>query len=264
MNFFHAIFLGFIQGITEFLPISSSGHLVIFEYFLGLENTPIEFDVMLHLGTSLAVISYFWKDWMRMSKNFLFSRDKNSKLELTNFIIGTVPAVLVGLSIEHLISRYLRNPWIVVFTLIFVAVLIFLAEKFSKKIREYSDFNIKHSFFIGLAQATALIPGVSRSGMTMATSLFLGYDRVSAAKFSFLLSAPIIFGAGLYAGVKLYKNGFNDLSSMYLVGFVSSAISGYIAIAFLMKFLQTRNFIPFVYYRIILAILVAIALIIKN
>jgi undecaprenyl-diphosphatase len=219
---------------------------------------------MLHIGTSLAVITYFWADWIRMIKNLLFSKDKHEKLELTNLIIGTLPAVIIGLSIESIISRYLRNPWIVVFTLFAVAILIFWAEKFSKKNRGYSDFNIKHSFLIGVAQAIALIPGVSRSGITMTTSLFLGYDRVSAAKFSFLLSAPIILGAGVYEGLKLYKHGLHTLLSMYLVGFISSAISGYFAIAFLMKFLQTRNFFPFVYYRIILAIFVALALIFKN
>lgn len=271
MNIFQAIFLGAVQGLTEFLPVSSSGHLVIFEYFMGLKETPIEFDVMLHIGTAFAVITYFREDWIRMTKNLLAlgdnnknNKDKNQRIEAVNLIIGTIPAVIIGLGIEGIISEYLRNPWIVVFTLVFVAILIFIAENFAKKIKEYAEFTPKHSFLVGLAQAVALIPGVSRSGITMTTSLFLGYNRVSAAKFSFLLSAPIILGAGVYEGLKLYLKGFHGVTPMYFIGFLSSVISGYMAIAFLMKFLQTRNFMPFVYYRIILAVCVAAALIIQN
>lgn len=267
MNIFQAIFLGFIQGVTEFLPISSSGHLVIFEHFLGLSGTPLEFDVFLHLGTGIAVLVYFKEDWLRMMRNLLkiHKKEKNGgRIEIVNIIIGTIPAILIGISIDDIVENHLRNPWIVVWTLILVSIFMLLAEKYSKKIKEYSDINAKNSLIVGISQAIALVPGVSRSGITMTTGLFLGFNRVAAAKFSFLLSAPIIFGAGFYEMLKLYFTGFHTVTPMYFVGFISALISGYFSIAFLMKFLQTRTFMPFVYYRIILAIVVSIALITKG
>lgn len=257
MNMVDAALLGILQGITEFLPISSSGHLILAEYFFHLKGADLTFDVMLHMGTLIAVLIYFANDWFDMAKGVLPQFKYQRKL-LFYVIIGTIPGAVFGVLLAHKAETVFRNPWVIVTTLAGVALLLLLAEKVAKHTRNFKDLNLKDAILIGLSQACAIVPGVSRSGITMTTALFLDLDRQASAKFSFLLSAPIIAGAGLYEGIKILKHGgVGGLATEYLVGFLAAAISGYLVIAFLMRFLTTHTFKPFAYYRILLAGVVA-------
>ena len=262
MNIWEAVFLGILQGITEFLPVSSSGHLVLAEYFLGLKETSLAFDVTLHLGTLLAVLAFFYGDWTEMLRAFLPGRASESKRKLFFFLIaGTIPGALAGFLLEHAVSTTLRSPWVVVCTLAGVAMLLGLAERLARHERAFSSIRLPDAVLIGISQALAVIPGVSRSGITMTCGLFLGLSREAAARFSFLLSAPIIAGAGLYEGLKLLKYGGTDITWNYLYGFIASAVSGYLVIAFLMNYLKTHTFYPFVIYRLFIAAVVAAILV---
>ncbi|OPL13454.1 MAG: hypothetical protein AVO38_13430 [delta proteobacterium ML8_D] len=257
-----AISLGILQGITEFLPVSSSGHLVLAEYFLGLRDTPIAFDVTLHLGTLISVLSYFWRDWLNMAKSLVPGRTsrKGDRRLLCLVLLGTVPGAFMGYFLEGAASTVFRSPWVVVSTLSGIALLLWSAERLASHERDFKKFSWKDAICVGTAQALAIVPGVSRSGITMTTTLFLGFERMAAARFSFLLSAPIIAGAGLYEGLKLWKDGFGTLGADFLWGFVAACISGYLVIAFLMRYLAKHTFYPFVYYRLILAFIVAVVL----
>ncbi|NOR05112.1 MAG: undecaprenyl-diphosphatase UppP [Deltaproteobacteria bacterium] len=257
-----AIFLGILQGVTEFLPVSSSGHLVLAEYFLGLKDTPIAFDVTLHLGTLISVFLYFWQDWAGMAKSLVPGKTsrKGDKRLLFLVLIGTVPGAFLGYFLEGVASTVFRSPWVVVATLSGVALFLWLAERLASHKRGFKNFGWKDAVCVGTAQALAIVPGVSRSGITMTIALFLGFERMAAARFSFLLSAPIIAGAGLYEGLKLWQDGFGTLGMDFLWGFIAAGISGYLVIAFLMRYLARHTFYPFVYYRLILALIVAVAL----
>jgi undecaprenyl-diphosphatase len=257
-----AIFLGILQGVTEFLPVSSSGHLVLAEYFLGLKDTSIAFDVTLHLGTLISVLSYFWQDWLGMAKSLVPGKTskKGDRRLLFLVLIGTVPGLLLGCLVEGAASTVFRSPWVVVATLSGFAVLLWLAERLASHKRSFKKLGWKDAICVGTAQAIAIVPGVSRSGITMTMALFLGFERRAAARFSFLLSAPIIAGAGLYEGLKLWQDGFGTLGMDFLWGFIAAGLSGYIVIAFLMRYLARHTFYPFVYYRLILALIVAVAI----
>lgn len=257
-----AIFLGILQGVTEFLPVSSSGHLVLAEYFLGLKDTSIAFDVTLHLGTLISVLLYFWQDWSGMAKSLVPGKTskKGDRRLLFLVLIGTVPGALLGYFLEGAASTAFRSPWIVVATLSGFALFLWLAERLASHKRSFKKFGWKDAISVGIAQALAIVPGVSRSGITMTIALFLGFERRAAARFSFLLSAPIIAGAGLYEGFKLWQDGFGTLGMDFLWGFIAAGLSGYLVIAFLMRHLARHTFYPFVYYRLILALIVAAAI----
>ncbi len=242
---FKALILGIIQGITEFLPISSTAHLVIIPWVFGWSGAidSLSFDIAVHLGTLFSLLYCFWRDWM----NIFF---KDLKM-LSYLIIGSIPAGLAGVVLHDFIETSLRNPLIIVFTLVFVGILMLISEKVGKKIRK----NVKFSdaFIIGIAQAFALIPGVSRSGITITAGLFRGLDRAYAAKFSFLLSTPAIAGAGFLDFYKSMKMGLSHDYNLFLIGFVSAAITGVVAIKFLLNFLRKYPLHLFIYYRWILA-----------
>ncbi len=264
MNISEAVFLGVLQGITEFLPVSSSGHLVLAEYFLGLKETSLAFDVTLHIGTLLAVLAFFYKDWTGMLLALKPTSKSSRERRLFFFLVaGTVPGALAGFLLEHAVSTYLRSPWVVVCTLAGVALLLGLAEKIATYTKGFSSLGLADALLVGISQALAIIPGVSRSGITMTCGLFLGFTREAAARFSFLLSAPIIAGAGLYEGLKLISSGGAEVSWNFLWGFLASAFSGYLVIAFLMNYLKTHTFYPFVIYRLMVAALVASVLILQ-
>ncbi len=261
MNTFHAIFLGVLQGLTEFLPVSSSGHLVLAEYFMKIPTTSLSFDVTLHVGTLLAVLIYFWHDWVKMAISlFSGNRDSIHRKMLFLLVLGTIPGAVLGYLLEETVSTIFRSPWIVAFTLSGVALLLFAAEKIAAHKRPFSSLGILDTIIVGSAQALALVPGVSRSGITMTAGLFLGLERQAAARFSFLLSAPIVAGAGIYEAIKLVNSNNQVFDINFLWGFLSAFVSGMIAIAFLMRYLVRHNFYPFVIYRIALAGLVAVAL----
>lgn len=257
-----SIFLGILQGTTEFLPISSSGHLILAEHFLGIEEATLAFDVMLHLGTLVAVLAYFSSDWLSILQGFLPGAGQNrpSRRLLALLVIGTVPGATLGFLLESQVETILRAPWLIAGTLSGVALLLLLAEHLADHRRSFESVGWRDALCIGAAQALAIIPGVSRSGITMTAALFLGLDRIGAARFSFLLSAPIIAGAGLHQNLEFLRCGTTGLGANCLWGFGAAALSGYGVIAFLMRFLTRHSFRPFAYYRLALAAAVAMAL----
>ncbi|NPB09032.1 MAG: undecaprenyl-diphosphatase UppP [Thermodesulfobacteria bacterium] len=247
MTHIQAVFLGILQGVTEFLPISSSGHLVLAERFFRIE-ADLSFDVFLHLGTLLAVLIYFRHDWWRM----LQARTKEDRRLLFFLIVATVPGALAGFFLESAVESYFREPQRVALMLAVMSFPLLLAEILKRGRYDISALRLPQALTIGCAQGLAVIPGTSRSGITMATGLLLGLTRAEAARFSFLLSAPIIAGAGAYEGLKLLQEG-GSWSGPYLSGFLGAFVSGYLVIAWLLHFLRRHTFYPFVFYRLFLA-----------
>ncbi|QJA06456.1 PDZ domain-containing protein [Thermosulfurimonas marina] len=246
-----AALLGAFQGLTEFLPISSSGHLVLLEDLLQFRGG-LAFDAFIHLGTLLAVLLYFRRDWLKMWRA-LPSGERPRRL-LALILLATIPGGLAGLLLEEVIESRFRTPHSVAFFLAFMSLPLLLGEILGKKSRRAEDLGVGEALFIGLAQALALFPGTSRSGITMAAALLLGLSRSEAARFSFLLSAPIIAGAGLVGGLKGLAEGLSP--SLMLVGFLGAFLAGLAAIAFLFSFLRRHSFYPFVAYRLLLALLI--------
>ncbi len=258
MSIINAIILGIIQGLTEFIPISSSGHLVLFHQWLGVSHSGLAFDVALHSGTLLALLIFFRKDLLRLSKS-VFIGGKDRKLAVL-LAIATIPAVIVGYLLESSAESTFRSVRLVAVNLLIVAFIMLFAERYSAKQKNKTlldDVRPKQAIAIGLAQAVAIIPGVSRSGSTIITGLFVGMDRVAATRFSFLLGIPITFGA--IVKVFLSDSGLSELSkqpNIFMVGVVSAFISGMFAITFLLKYLAKHTLDVFAYYRIGLALVV--------
>jgi undecaprenyl-diphosphatase len=270
MNILQAIVLGFIQGLTEFLPISSSGHLIIIPRIFNWTDQGLVFDVLLHLATLCAVLFVFWKDWLRILKGLWFFKDASYTKERHLFlliIIGILPAVLVGVLTEDLIASSFRLPLVVGINLIFWGIILGIADILLKKkkilIKEEKNISKKKAFFIGIFQAIALIPGGSRSGLSITGGMFSGLHRKIAVKFSFLMSVPLILGAGIFEASSLINQltqpNFNWI--FLIVGFLTALISGLMAIKLLMYLAQRNNFLVFVFYRIILGILILIFLV---
>ncbi|HSL01408.1 MAG TPA: undecaprenyl-diphosphatase UppP [Rubrobacteraceae bacterium] len=268
LELLQAIVLGVVQGLTEFLPVSSSGHLLLGQYFLGLDQDRfgLPFDVALHLGTLLAVVAYFWHDLIRMARAFFRSLapggrnlggDPDQRLAYL-VLASTVPAVLVGYSLEGFFETAVRNPWIVVFNLVLVGVLFIVAEAVGAKTRPAEKLGFAGAVGIGFAQAAALVPGVSRSGATITLGLFLGLRREEAARFSFLMSVPVIAGAGSMQLARAVAEGMRaDDALLFVAGFLSSAVVGYLAITFFLSFVARYSLRAFAYYRFALAAVVA-------
>lgn len=251
-----AIFLGFVQGITEFLPISSSGHLALLEHYLQVEGGGLSFDILLHVGSLLALLIYFRSDWLGMAKAVL-RPSPYTRLERRLFIClaaASIPGALAGVILKHYAETVFRQPWRIAFLLGGVGLLLILAERLARHTRPLTNLYLGDALLIGLSQALAVMPGVSRSGITMTTGLFLGFTRESAARFSFLLATPIIAGAGLYDLLKWFKHPPEHLSFVVgLLGFLSALFSSYLAISFLLRFLRRHTFYPFAVYRLLLA-----------
>lgn len=269
LELLEAIILGVIQGLTEFLPVSSSGHLLLAQYFLGLDQTRfgLSFDVALHLGTLVAVVTFFWRDLVRMAVAFLGSfshRDMTDRDQRLAYLIiaATVPAALIGYFLESFFENAVRSPWVVVFNLAVVGALFIIAESVSRRSRDASKLRFGEALGIGLAQAAALVPGVSRSGATMTLGLFLGLKREEAARFSFLMSVPIIAGAGILQLSDVISAGLSLWDAvLFVVGFVVSGVVGYLAIRFFISFVADHSLRAFAYYRFGLAAVVAVLLI---
>jgi undecaprenyl-diphosphatase len=269
MTTIDAAILGVIQGLSEPLPISSSGHLVLAHNFLNIREDALTFDVMLHLGTLLAFVIYFWRDWLRI----LFSiwrmlRTRRVSTEwdrLTIYlIIATIPGAIFGYLLQNLADTTFRSSVLVAVTLVVGGVLLILAENGAAKRRSMKHMNSWDAGIIGLAQAVALVPGISRSGITMIAALFRGLDRESAARFSFLLSVPIIAGAVLVSARHLpaeLKSGGLQMNEL-AIGFITSFIVGLFAISFLLRYVRKHSFHVFAYYRFALAAAVLIGMLI--
>ncbi len=247
----HAIVLGITQGITEFLPISSSAHLVILPLFLKNSYQGLTFDVGLHIGTLFAIIIYFYKEWLSMIKK-AFIQPKSQEATLLWFLVAAnIPAAIIGYWLEKSAVTILRNPLIISSALIIGALILWLADKKHSLLNSISDIGLKEIMLIGFAQCLALIPGFSRSGMTIAAGLFVGLKREEAARFSFLLSAPIIMGAGL---LEIKKASAAELNVPLFIGIAGSMISAILSISFLLNYLKKANLNIFVIYRIILGL----------
>jgi undecaprenyl-diphosphatase len=251
MTLIQAIILGIVQGLTEFLPVSSTAHLVLFPWLLHWPEPGQTFDVALHAGTLIAVIAYFRKDWMEMLTQ---RRDL-----LLLVILGCVPAGLAGALFEKGLDRYSSPsefhaaPALIAGALAVIGIFLYAMDRYGKKRRNLEQTDVQDALLIGIAQAFALFPGVSRSGSTMGMGLLLGLNRETAARFSFLLSAPIIAGAVALKTLHLAKDGIPPgQGSLMLWGIVASAITGYVAIQFLMNFVKTQSYKGFAIYRTLL------------
>ncbi len=246
-----AIILGVVQGITEFFPVSSTAHLILFPWFFnwtGEVNTLV-FDVALHAGTLLALLLCFYQDWLDM-----VFRDRKM---LFFILLATIPAGVAGVLFNDMVEHALRSPLLIAFSTVCFGILILLAERYGRKNKERTS--LKDSLFVGVAQAVALIPGVSRSGITMTAGLFSDLSRESAARFSFLLSTPVIGGATLLAGRKLLKGSGHYHLDVFAAGFLAAFVSGFFAIKFLLRFLKNNPLNIFAYYRFLLGAVIIVA-----
>ncbi|MBS1840919.1 MAG: undecaprenyl-diphosphatase UppP [Acidobacteria bacterium] len=269
MSLLHAIILALVQAFTEFLPVSSTAHLILFPWLLGWPDPGLAFDVALHAGTLLAVILYFFKDWLTLIVCGLGGKyPANAPAEEVSqhrrmfwfMVVGTIPAAILGKLFHHQIEDTLRTPVIIGISLIVVGLLMWAADSLSGLTRKLEQSNWGDAIGIGAAQAVALWPGVSRSGITITTGLFRKFTREAATRFSFLLSAPVIAGAVASEFpklLKLHKAGGLELPlSTLFISVLVSGIAGYFVIAFFIKFLQTRTLRIFVIYRLLLGLLV--------
>jgi len=257
-----SIILGLAQGLGEFLPISSSGHLVIIPWLFNFSDPGLAFDVALHAGTLIAVLTYFWQDIIEIIRIAFFKKTKVTSQEIIYkkntlwlLAIATVPGVLAGYFLENQAETAFRNPMLVAIALAIAGWFLYLADKYMQHRKNLKEIGWKESLAIGLSQAVAIIPGISRSGATITTGLFAGLDRKSAARFSFLLSAPIIFGATVLKLPHLIKEG---LSLPIIIGVAVSTVSGYLAIKYLIKFVERTSYKIFFWYRLFLAIVICI------
>lgn len=263
MEIFHAFILGTVQGLGEFLPISSSAHLVLVPWLFNWSDPGLAFDVALHWGTLLAVVAYFYNDIWLIIKGFLSSLSKTTR-DINNniyqklawlLIIASVPGAIIGKLLEAQAESAFRNPLLIAGTLSLMGVVLFYADRIGTKLKNLNHISWLNALVLGLSQAVAIIPGVSRSGATITAGLFQGFTRQDAAKFSFLMSVPIIFGAGL---LKLPDIAHEQNYLPLVVGFIAAAVFGFLSIKYLMQYISTKSYAIFTWYRLALAALVVI------
>ena len=257
-NVIHAIILGVVQGLTELLPISSSAHLFAIPELFGWGSIG-EFDVALHAGTLLAIGIFFFKDWISLivgGYKQVVKKEKSFEGKMFWYLVlATIPGGIIGFVLDKFFSDVLLNPIVIGSSLIIMGILLYVADKFCKNNVDYENMNLKQTFMIGLSQAMAFIPGVSRSGVTMTTGRLLGVKREAAAKYSFMLSAPIVLGATLF---KMSEFVFN---TAFFAGVLTSFLVGMLVIKFLLKYLQKGDFKWFAIYRVIAGIIILICLV---
>lgn len=260
MSFFEALILGLVQGLTEFLPISSSAHVQIAQQLMNLSELSkpqlTAFIATIQLGTELAVVSYFIKDigrigssWLRWSIKPRSKMNSDTKLGWL-IIIGTLPVLILGLALRDFIENDVRNLWVIAYTLIGFGVLLGLADFFGKKTMSITELNFSHGVAFGMGQALALVPGVSRSGGTITVGLMLGYTRQAAARYSFLLAIPAVLGSGLFQFFSSVGDLSQDLLVATVVATIVSGVVGLSVIHYLLKYLQKGSFLPFVIWRV--------------
>lgn len=271
MVLYQAVILALVQALTEFLPVSSTAHLILFPWLLGWPDPGEAFDVALHAGTLLAVILYFFKDWLTLAICGLGGSypsgapaeevAQHRKL-FWYMVVGTIPGAILGKLFDKQIEEHLRLPAIIGVSMVGVGLLMWWADATAKQTRKLEDSNLGDGAVIGAAQALALWPGVSRSGITITAGLFRNFTREAATRFSFLLSAPVIAGAVVTkvpALIKLHKVGALELPlSTLAISILVSGLAGYVVIAFFLKYLQTHTLKPFVIYRVIFGIIILV------
>ena len=260
MSFFEALILGLVQGLTEFLPISSSAHVQIAQQLMNLSELSkpqlTAFIATIQLGTELAVVSYFLKDILRIGSSWLgWSIKPRSKMTSDTklgwlIIIGTLPVLILGLAFRDFIENDVRNLWVIAYTLIGFGILLGLADFFGRKTKDTKDLNFSHGMLFGIGQALALVPGVSRSGGTITVGLMLGYTRQAAARYSFLLAIPAVLGSGLFQFFSSVADLSQDLLAATVVATIVSGLVGLSVIHYLLKYLQKGSFLPFVIWRV--------------
>ncbi|MEN6616278.1 MAG: undecaprenyl-diphosphate phosphatase [Syntrophorhabdus sp.] len=256
MNLLQSVFMGAVQGVTEFLPISSSAHLIVIPWFFKIAETninPLTYDVMLHFGSLFAVLLFYGKKFFRMIIEGLvdFRDGRGGQSMLLKIVIATLPAVIAGLLGKNIIEHYLRAPIVAAFMLAAVAILMIVSERL---VIDRSDVTMPIAIAIGVAQAIALVPGVSRSGITITMALFLGIRRREAVDFSFMLSIPIILGTSLYESRHVQFHG--EASMLYILGMLSAFVFGAMSLKFLITYLKDHTLDIFAYYRIGLALVI--------
>jgi len=264
MTNFESLVLGVVQGVTEFLPISSTAHLRIVPALLHWDDPGAAYTAVLQLGSLVAVIGYFLPELMKMLSAGLKALTDRSQppsrpaRELGYLIVGTIPAVVAGVLFRHAIEGSFRSLWVIASAMIVVALMLAVVEKKAAHVRAFDELTLRDALIIGCAQAFAVIPGVSRSGSTLMAAMALGFRREAAARFSFLLSVPIVAAAGVFEMPKVMHA--HDLhGSTMAIGLVAAAVAGYASIAWLLRFLRARSTVPFIIYRVALG-LVLIAL----
>ncbi len=261
MEIFHALVLGIVQGLSEFLPISSSGHLIVVPWLFKWQDPGLGFDVALHWGTLVALVIFFYQDIWLLIKGFFNSLRKSTRELEENIyqklawllIIASVPGAIIGKLLEAPAEHALRNPLLIAGTMGVMGIVLWLAEKFGNKAKNLTHISWLNAFINGLSQAAAIIPGVSRSGATITAGLFQGFKREDAAKFSFLMAIPITFGAGL---VKLPEILHTQNRMEVVVGFLASAIFGFLAIKFMLNYVSKKSYSIFVWYRLAVALII--------
>jgi len=269
MPLYQALILAILQGLTEFLPISSTAHLIIVPWLLGWEDPGKAFDVALHAGTLVAVLAYFWRTWLELALPGLGMRypaaatpqelDTRKRL-FWSLVAATIPGALIGFALQHFVEEHLSAPVPIAIAAMLMGLVMWWADARSSGGKHIDDVSFGDSMFIGFSQALALFPGVSRSGITITTGLLRGLSREAAARFSFLLATPIIAGAAAYEIpklLKLHKAGTMDLSmSTLAIAVAVSGVVGYAAIAGLLRYLQTRSLKIFVVYRLVFGMVI--------
>jgi undecaprenyl-diphosphatase len=268
-TYLQALIMGIVQGLTEFLPISSSGHLIIVPFLFGWTDpfiTSLAFSVMLHIGTLAALLVYFWADWVRLvpagfaaMRDRSFGADPDRRLAWL-LVAATIPAAIAGFLLEDLIETAFREIGLVAVTLVGGAVILWLADRWGAQTKEVEDVTFPIATGIGAAQALALVPGISRSGISISAARFAGLNREAAARFSFLMATPITAGAAIFELRKLVA-GDTAVGVSYgplIVGMIAAFVSGMLAIGFLLRYLRTRSLNIFVAYRLVLAAIVIV------
>lgn len=261
MKIWQAMILGFVQGATEFIPVSSSGHLVLVPWLLGWELPGLAFDTLIHWGTLLAVLTYFWRDWWQLITAWLGSlvrRDwtRPQARLMWLLIVGSIPAAVLGFLLEGFFESLFGRPaWVSLFLLL-TAALLLLGERLGRRVRSVGDLRWSDALLIGLGQAAAIAPGLSRSGATMAVGLLRDLERPAAARFSFLLSTPVILGAGLFQLLDLLQtSALSAYIPLLVAGFLAAAIGGYLCIWGLLRYLQRGRLVPFAVYCAVVGVL---------
>jgi undecaprenyl-diphosphatase len=247
-----AFVLGTVQGLTEFLPVSSSAHLVLIPWLLTWKDPGLAFDVVLHLGTLLALIIYYGREWIAMGLS-LVNSDREKRRLLMRLIVASVPGAIIGFAFEKQAETVFRSPLLIAIAMALLGAALWRFDKIAPQEKTLDEITYLDALLIGLSQAAAIVPGVSRSGATITTARLLGVGRQDAANFSFLMATPIIAGAGMLEVRHLVHNGLNW---QLTIGFAAAAIFGLIAIAALIRFVRVRTYAVFAWYRLVIAVLV--------